>query len=83
MTSLESEVERLTAVGQELEEQICDARRELERASDKAELDRYRAVDAERQKGEDREQRLVEQLRDARRNAVGSSTFTSPTEREH
>ena len=74
VTSLESEVERLTAVGQELEEQICDARRELERASNKAELDRYRAVDAERQKGEDREQRLVEQLRDARSSTVGSST---------
>ena len=60
---LGEDVERLTARCEELES-CCDRwEKEVEQERSRAELDRYRALEAERRKWEAREERLLDQLR--------------------
>ena len=63
---LRSDVERLTESCQEFEARHERLTRELEQLHSQAELERYRAVDVERRKWEEREARMVEQLREAK-----------------
>ena len=78
MSQLEAELEDVQRKCHELEKELLGhretSRRELEAAMRDAELDRYRALDAERSKWEAREERTLQQLETARRELDKIST---------
>ncbi len=79
VTQLEGEVERLTERCQQAERDCSKLAEQLELARSQAELDHYRGLEAERRRWEEREQRLVEQLREAEQRYKSGDVATPPT----
>ena len=71
---LENEIQQLTERSQVAEANCEELSEQLERAKDRAELDYYRKLEMERSKWEERELRLVEQLREAQRRSEDTVT---------
>ena len=79
VAGLRSDVERLTEGCQEFEARHDRLTRELEQLHSQAELERYRAVDVERRKWEEREARMVEQLREEKQRPTTPSPGETPS----
>ena len=78
VSGLRGDVERLTESCQEYDARHERLTRELEQLHSQAGLELYQAVDVERRKWEEREARMVEQLREAKQRQTTPSLGETP-----